>query len=281
MAQLAIGTAQWGLDYGITNRGGQLTDTSVLGILATMQDLTINALDTAAGYGNAEEKIGQLVPNEFHVQTKISGFGASKGTGTVRIHESLKRLGRDSVDSILVHDWFALSALDQHAVAEQLMQAKNDSLVLAIGISAYTLVDLEKAVQEFGTGFIAQVPVNALDQRFLIAPEMYPQAKFQARSIFLQGLLVESTSPFEDHADIIGFHNLAREHNMTGLEAAISFISQQAWLDSIVIAPTTPNQLLEMDNIFAKYRDSGSQFDYSTCKSGDMHLLDPRTWTKT
>ncbi len=278
MTRLLIGTAQWGLDYGITNHAGKLEDKSVLAILAAMQDLDISWLDTAAAYGDAEERIDQLVPADIHIQTKISGADAISGIGTTRIHESLSRLGRESIDCILVHDWFSLSGGEQQAVAEQLIKAKSDSLVSAIGISAYTQLDLEQAARQFDCEFVAQLPVNALDQRFLHVPELFPQAIFQARSIFLQGLLIEVAQPFHRHEDIVAFYDFATTNNLTGIEASLAFIAQQSWLESIVIAPTTPNQLLEVDNILAEFCRNDPKLDFTTCNSTDMHLLDPRTW---
>ncbi|MCF8530150.1 MAG: hypothetical protein K9G69_02505, partial [Candidatus Nanopelagicales bacterium] len=69
--RLLIGTAQWGLNYGITNKAGQLSDSSITSLIYEMQLQGINDLDTAAGYGNAETRIKELAPSTLRVQTKV------------------------------------------------------------------------------------------------------------------------------------------------------------------------------------------------------------------
>ena len=47
-SKLAIGTAQWGLDYGVTNKSGRLGDAVISTLLDSMRANAIVHLDTAA-----------------------------------------------------------------------------------------------------------------------------------------------------------------------------------------------------------------------------------------
>jgi aryl-alcohol dehydrogenase-like predicted oxidoreductase len=55
---LVIGTATFGSDYGIANKGEILGEVDALEILSEAQNLGITTLDTAPAYSNAEEIIG-------------------------------------------------------------------------------------------------------------------------------------------------------------------------------------------------------------------------------
>ena len=54
--KLCLGSAQFGLDYGITNKKGKLDFNEVKEILGFAEDCGINYIDTAQDYGNAENK---------------------------------------------------------------------------------------------------------------------------------------------------------------------------------------------------------------------------------
>ncbi len=79
MPHLCLGTAQFGLDYGITNAAGQLEIESVRKILSLAQRNNITFLDTAQAYGNAEAVIGQALDPEASVRI-ISKLRAQPGT---------------------------------------------------------------------------------------------------------------------------------------------------------------------------------------------------------
>ena len=59
--KIAIGTAQFGMDYGIANRNGQVHADEVTVILDLAWQNGINTLDTAKIYGISEEAIGKYV----------------------------------------------------------------------------------------------------------------------------------------------------------------------------------------------------------------------------
>ena len=51
---LCLGTAQFGLAYGITNKAGQVSEATVKSLLAQAYQAGVRWLDTAQVYGNAE-----------------------------------------------------------------------------------------------------------------------------------------------------------------------------------------------------------------------------------
>ena len=59
--KLAIGTAQFGMPYGISNTNGQVSRHEISNILDTARKYGINSLDTAKIYGSSEELIGDYL----------------------------------------------------------------------------------------------------------------------------------------------------------------------------------------------------------------------------
>lgn len=71
VGRIALGTAQFGLDYGISNLGGQTSHSELQAILELASESGIDCLDTAIGYGNSEENLGRAGVDSFKVVTKF------------------------------------------------------------------------------------------------------------------------------------------------------------------------------------------------------------------
>ena len=272
ISKLAIGTAQWGLDYGVTNKGGRLGDAVISALLDSMRANAIVHLDTAASYGDAESRIGNLDTTGIHIQTKLSAKNRTYEDLRAQLRESLTKLKTESVNSILIHDWFALDQNEIDVVSRFFELSMNESLTHQVGISAYNLLDLDRARDSLNVWDTAQIPINALDQRFVNACELFPGIAFQARSIFLQGLLLASNP---DHVDVIRFHTFSQSLGVDPLTLSLQFIKEQSWLDSVIIAPTS---LDEFDQILNAANSHIPDIDFYPCVSLDVKLLDPRSW---
>ena len=71
--ELVLGTANFGLNYGVANQSGKLSDVVSSQILQEASRLGIIKIDTAIGYGDAENVIGNnsLDSRKFEVITKL------------------------------------------------------------------------------------------------------------------------------------------------------------------------------------------------------------------
>ena len=58
--QLGLGSAQFGLNYGVTNTVGHLSEEEVAAILLTAHQNGIRWIDTAQSYGSAQRRLGKL-----------------------------------------------------------------------------------------------------------------------------------------------------------------------------------------------------------------------------
>ena len=108
--KIALGSVQWGLDYGISNSNGKTGKNEVAKILETANKYGINTLDTASAYGEAEKIIGELKREDSKIITKISVGNPDKDVKQSRddIRNKVKRsfsdLGRFVLEGVLVHD---------------------------------------------------------------------------------------------------------------------------------------------------------------------------------
>ena len=110
MQSIVLGTAQWGLDYGVTNSRGRLSEDALHNLLDIAQRAGIATLDTASAYGDAEERIG-AVAQGFAVVSKVNCDGLDSGEVLEAVRESLKRIGREALGVVVaLHPIEALKA---------------------------------------------------------------------------------------------------------------------------------------------------------------------------
>ena len=149
---LVLGTAQWGLSYGVTNMDGRLSDGSVGAVLAVLPELEVTLLDTAPAYGDAETRIGELAPG-IAVQTKASGAVDPRSS----LATSARRLGRAPVRLVL-HDWPTLDEGARRSAACALEALREEGLVQLVGISGYDSTDLAAGLEHFDRLDLVQLP---------------------------------------------------------------------------------------------------------------------------
>ena len=237
--KLALGTVQLGLPYGIANHSGMPDDASALEILTTARESGYEWLDTAAAYGQSESLLGRLVPQawpdaEPKISTKIT-LEASTDPKT-QLAESLKRLGRPSVEAVLLHQEADLD----HPRFEAFAAIPSTGMAERVGVSCY---EPEFALRGLDAGLqCLQVPCNLFDTGSIDAG-VFERAKeigarVFVRSIFLQGLFF--LSPEHERAQAIPgavkalrfLHDFCHRHAITPSQLAMGL---GATLDEAVI----------------------------------------------
>lgn len=188
-SRLAVGSAQFGLDYGISNTDGRVDSETVLAILTRAAAAGIDLVDTAAAYGDSEEVVGaalSAIDNPPAVVSKLF-----PGTPAVQVgaaaRSSLARVGGDQLAGYLLHN--AEDGLDAERwnAMDRLVE---DGITDRVGVSVYhphEVRDLWAAGVDFS---IAQLPLSVFDQRFVpLLPELAERnVEIHVRSAFLQGL---------------------------------------------------------------------------------------------
>lgn len=152
VSPLGLGTVKIGRDQQVKYPTGFTIpdDAAVRELFDLAWELGINVLDTAPAYGNSEERLGQLLPrkNDWVIVGKVgeifehgqSSFDFSAAYTRMSIERSLKRLGRDYIDVVLVHsDGDDMRIIREEAVCDTLRQLKHEGLIRAVGMSTKTV----------------------------------------------------------------------------------------------------------------------------------------------
>jgi aryl-alcohol dehydrogenase-like predicted oxidoreductase len=188
--RLALGTAQFGLAYGLNNQAGQPSTTEVAQVLAAAQAVGLTLLDTATAYGNSEARLGELAGDNpaFQLITKLPAGPPAQVADSLR--ESLARLRRPQLYGVLFHAFGPLQA--EPAAWQALQAARAAGQVARIGVSLYHPHEAEWLLAQGWDIDLVQVPYNVLDQRFAaVLPALAAHGvEVHVRSAFLQGLLL-------------------------------------------------------------------------------------------
>lgn len=194
MPELALGTVQFGLAYGVAGRTEPVPEREVREILERASEAGIRRLDTAAGYGDIEERLACLVGDlPFEVVTKIpalpEGLGPNEAvrfveTSLLRSHTLLGTL----LHGVLFHRAEDLEGDSGAAIWERVSEVA-DRLGIAVGISCYDPAVIQ-SVRASMPIRMAQLPGNALDQRLMGGDALPEDVEISLRSVFLQGLLL-------------------------------------------------------------------------------------------
>lgn len=265
LSQLMIGSAQFGMDYGMANKSGQPSYEAIRDILACAYEGGVNCVDTAAAYGSSEEVLGRAlaelrIGDEFIVATKVLPFPiepSSAQTADKIVEESvtrsLRRLRLD-VLPICLHHW----ETDFRHI-ESLLKLRARGLVKHVGCSLMT-PEATTAIIASGLAEVIQMPTNLLDHRFT-GSGICDQAKNRGvavviRSIFLQGLLAmpEDAIPLylEDVIPVRRkLEQLAHEAQMSLPEFAIRYVLSVDGLTCAVVGIDSVEQMRQNVELFS------------------------------
>ena len=287
--RLALGTAQFGLAYGVANRVGQVGAADANQILRLAQESGIDTLDTAISYGESEHVLGESGVESFKVVTKIPnlpyGVHAVEAWIMRQIEMSLTRLRRKSLYGVLLHCSEDLYGESGNKIIRSINQLKASGVTEKIGISIYDPSELEKATQVIDIDLV-QAPLNLIDRRLETSgwlQRLHARGvEVHARSVFLQGLLLlkrdEIPEKFKRWEQLWEFwHTSLDENGVSAITACLSYPLSLPQIDRIVVGVDSALQLHELiqlgDNI------ESFQPDWIPMISRDIQLINPSQWS--
>lgn len=285
VASIALGTAQFGMAYGVSNTRGQVPPGEMRAILERAQDRGITLLDTAAAYGNAEEMLGSILPaaGRYRVVTKTLSLSRGLASVVERARRSVELIGQRPLDALLVHAAGDLALGEGADLWRALERLRDEGLFRRIGISAY-LADDPLALALRYRPAVMQIPVSLVDQRCIADGTLLELKRLgvevHARSIFLQGLLLmaprDLPAKFQRAASALaGVRARIAEAGISPLQAAIGFILEQPEIDVAVVGVTRAS---ELDDIIAAAANPSPFADWRACALDDPFTLTPSMW---
>lgn len=290
--ELGLGSAQFGVKYGITNAGEKTGQDEVAKILRCASSRGITWLDTAQGYGDAEEVLGMATAEGYNFKTVTKkspnnrgAIGSLTDTWEKDLLNSLKLLGVEQLYGFLVHEVREFNSEYGQELRHWLASTVERGLVRKVGVSIYNDKDLEGIEDEF-TGII-QLPLSIYDQRALRSERISKAKKngseIHARSIFLQGLLLVSETEWpgwmpaevkRHHQTLIG---RCRDRGTCLRDTCVEFIRAIAFADVAIVGICSELQLKELVKSWEKNSEWGIEELRGFAIDND-NVLDPRQW---
>ena len=249
--KIALGTVQWGLDYGISNTNGIPSAAELDAIVRLAVQNRIDLFDTASQYGNAEQRVGNYTTKNSSVVSKFSSINHSSLEN--EIQGSLERLNVEQLYGYLFHS--PKDLINAPLLWDQMQHLKVAGKVKKIGYSLYTPEELELFLNNNWIPDIVQLPYSLLDRKFEPYFEQLKSlgTEIHIRSVFLQGLYfksMETLSPkFNDlKSTLKEVAEIATEFGLTVVELALNFVLKNEYVDYAVIGVEQANQLKEIIN---------------------------------
>ena len=279
MSKLALGTAQFGLDYGMCNIAGQIPIEEARKILNLAKEHHIDTLDTASSYGDSEKILGHIGVSDFHLVTKTASLQLNLKSVLKTFYKSLKSLNMNSVEGLLIHNIDDTKNKQFESLYKELDKLKQDKIINKIGFSTYTPDQVDYLLTNFDFDLI-QVPFNVFDVRLLDGFQLQAlkrkDVEIHARSIFLQGLLLNFEhlsgyfSTWKNEFD--EYQKIIKEKNLSLLEYALNFVLNTEEIDKVLVGVDSEKQFKEIiDSV--KEHNLISSFPIN-----DKKLLNPSLW---
>jgi len=284
--KLALGTVQFGLPYGIANDNGQVTEKDAKLILDCAAESDINTLDTAVGYGDSEQCLGNIGIDDWRIITKLPIIPRDcsnvKDWILYQVAESLARLKVKQIKGLLLHRPLQLLDPVGQEIWSTLQDLIQSGIVEKIGYSIYEPKELDQLWSKYQPNII-QTPFNVFDRRIKTSgwlKKMHNNnVEVHVRSIFLQGLLLmgkEKRPAIFDHWNPIWeeWDKWLEKEKLSPLEASLGFVNSELMVDRIVVGVDSLKQLKEIIVL------SEIQIECIPCtiSTNDQNLINPSNW---
>ncbi len=286
--KLALGTVQFGLDYGVANTSGRIVLDEANSILQLASESGMDTLDTAIAYGDSEAVLGQLGVQPWNVVSKLPGVPEDCGDVALWVRQqvqgSLSRLGVSRLYGLLLHRPGQLLEKTGPALYEALQSLKVDGVVCKTGISVYGPAELDALFDKYQFDLI-QAPFNILDRGLVesgwAARLQSAGVEVHTRSAFLQGLLLMSSeqrpSKFDRWQSIWQeWSRWLQETGLTPLQACLQYAVSHPNIDRVVVGVDTSAQLKEI----IRAADGKLAILPSFAPLLDERLVNPAVWNQ-
>ena len=289
--KIALGTAQFGMDYGLSNTHGKTLKRDAKKIIDYASDNSIDVIDTASQYGNSEDIIGSSINDKYDwkIVTKTPHFSDSyiDNLHVVKLkesfHQSLFNLKQKDIYGLLLHSCDDLLKPGGGLLLHAMEDLKSIGAVKKIGVSLYNSEQIDIVLSKFNIDLV-QLPINIFDQQLLIGGWLDKlkdyDVEIHARSAFLQGLLLMTNDLvppyfFPIKKNLEAFYKSAKELSLSQLELALGYVMGVSEIDQVVVGVNTVEQLKE---IIKATQVQINPMDFSDISINDPAFTNPSLW---
>lgn len=281
IAKIVIGTVQFGLNYGINNKSGKVTELEVRNILAIAKKAGITTLDTAFVYGNSEQVLGTVeAANNFKIATK---YPECNDPANEMLNESLERLQTDKVYAYMAHSFDVIANnLDRWIEFEML---KKENKAEKIGFSLYNINQLQFLWDNNIKFDILQFPYNIFDRQFepFFSKLKEQGVEIHIRSVFLQGLFFKNTENLSEKLNVLKpyldkLHCYCKDNNVTIEQLTLNYVLSKDKIDGVLMGIDSKEQL-QTNLSKLDYTISSKDIDFvNSIIIEEKEMLNPVNW---
>lgn len=280
---LVLGSAQFGLQYGINNQTGIPDDHELKKIIDAAKSNSIKILDTAQAYGNAESRLSMFSDYGFKIITKFPNIGSEKELES-SLQNSLIRLNQNRIYGFLAHN--ANTLIEKPNLWEVLLEKRKNQIISKIGYSLYFPEQLEVLLNMQLIPDIVQIPYSLLDRKF---NDFLPILKnlgveIHTRSVYLQGLYFMDPLKLPKKLFPISrcLNELKKISNTLKIDIgtlALKYVVLNPLIDFVVVGVDSENQLMSNFTMLDNELDF-EEIKYLVEKIDipNAELLNPTNW---
>lgn len=269
--KIILGSANLGNQYGILKK--KLKSPEFNSALRYLLKKKNNYLETSLEYKSLQnlKKFKDL--NKFKITLKINFKDKEYKK---KIDDFIKCHKIKKIYCIMLHDPDNLIKKKNNAY-KNLNSFKKNKICKYIGVSLYDFSKFDIIFKKYNFDII-QAPVNLFDQRFLDKKKMSFIKKkkiiFQARSIFLQGTLLNKNN-FSKTRYYKNYYKFINNSKQSKLFHCLNFIKQINFINFIVIGISSYKDIRE---IFKNFEMKKRKIDYSILKVNKKEIINPYLW---
>jgi aryl-alcohol dehydrogenase-like predicted oxidoreductase len=287
--EIILGGAQLGLNYGITNSFGMLSESAVIDLLEFAVKQGINTIDTAPGYGSSEKRLGAYSDsNRIKFISKISiphtdDFPLFKEMVAGSVARSIEYLGVEKLRALLVHDVSPMLGSEKifNFTCDVLMYLKDSGFVESVGFSLYDSSEVKGLCDKFIPD-VVQVPLSILNQDWHISGGLKRLKRMgveiHARSIFMQGITLSHILPdglYWGREYVAPYVKYLDEKKISPMHASVSFVNSIEEVDAMVVGFHSVDQLREMLGVSSVYINTEEVKNLHVCND---KFRNPAKW---
>lgn len=280
-----IGSAQFDSKYGFLKK--KLDKKDLIKILANF-DAKLKYIETSPNYNNAEALIGNFLLKKVRIISKINSFNFNNIEKNIsefkkNFENSLKNLKKNEIYGLLLHNSEDINCKNIEKLFKIIDEYKKQKLIKKFGYSSYGFNNLIKFQKKYPFDII-QSPINlfCLNSKIIDKVKKFKRknkVEIHGRSVFLQGLALESPSNLNDYfarlkKKLLLIESLSKKKKISTYSYILNKIKSFNIADVLLIGVSSIEeykQLIEFK--YKKLSMKPNQFFIN-----DNKITDPRNW---
>ncbi len=248
--KIIMGGAQFGMNYGIANKNGEISLKNLNKILNYAIKRKVHIIDTATSYKSSLKKIFKISRNN-NLKKKIKIIIKVKSSSILNIEKFKKLDDNYNIYCMMAHS----SKLFLNKSFQKKIQKLKENYNFKLGVSIYENRELINLKDHYKIIDILQIPFNIVNYKTfntkILKKLKRKKIELHARSIFYQGVLLMNEKnikiKFKNfHRNFNELKFLSKKNNINLIFLCIKFVLNQKYFDKLIFGFDTLTQFKEI-----------------------------------